>query len=192
MNSVGLHLEGTPSALGMALLLAVLVVAGSGCGKSKAENAKEDAERQARAIAAAKADEDAYRQKIAAITGQPIVAQDAAARSVGTIIASTAPPTPSRAIPRDTFEGVPLGASSEQIREALGTRLIKLQQRELYKDAYVEFVIPEYDVGGVTFRVYFQMNNATDRLRQVLLKKAGNRPILLRRSKLNIMRYRNF
>ena len=61
--------------------------------------------------------------------------------------------------------------TTAELEAAFGARLVTLPGRWIYGGAYAERAILETRVGGLAFTVYFQMNEETGRLQQVLLER---------------------
>ncbi len=63
------------------------------------------------------------------------------------------------------------GMTRAQLDAALGGQAEALSGRWLYGGAYAELTVREVVVGGLTFAAFLQMDNNSDRLRQVLLER---------------------
>ena len=63
------------------------------------------------------------------------------------------------------------GMTAAELEAALGAAAQPLPGRWLYGGAYAELSVPDVDVGGLGFTAYLQMDEASDRLRQVLLER---------------------
>ncbi|MCG8594705.1 MAG: hypothetical protein MI785_10105 [Kiloniellales bacterium] len=63
------------------------------------------------------------------------------------------------------------GMTTAELEAAFGTRLTILPGRWVYGGAYAERAILETRVGDLAFTAYFQMNDETGRLQQVLLER---------------------
>jgi hypothetical protein len=61
--------------------------------------------------------------------------------------------------------------SQAELKAAFGDRLIRLPGRWQYGGAYAERALFDVLVGDLEFTAYFQMNEATHRLQQVLLER---------------------
>ena len=82
-------------------------------------------------------------------------------------------PPPAAAAPADLagWEAARWGMTTAEIEAAFGARLTILPGRWVYGGAYAERAILEARVGDLAFTAYFQMNDRTDRLQQVLLER---------------------
>ena len=69
------------------------------------------------------------------------------------------------------WRGIPWGASAEDIRTALGDDLLDLPGRWQYGGAYADLALRTTAFGGLDYLVLFQMDEDTERLRQVLLER---------------------
>jgi hypothetical protein len=96
--------------------------------------------------------------------------------------AKAAAPAPAASAPPSgpavqAFEGLTFEADEAAIRAKFGGQLKKVE-RQQFAGKYVDYVIPEYALGGVRLEVFFQMDNETKRLGQVLLRKQSeNQPL---------------
>jgi hypothetical protein len=61
------------------------------------------------------------------------------------------------------------GMTSEQLVGLFGKELQKLDERLHYGGAYVDYVIPNYELVGSRFTVRFQMAEAADSLQQIFI-----------------------
>ena len=68
------------------------------------------------------------------------------------------------------WEAARWGMTAEEIEQAFAGKAIHLGGRLDYHEAYAELGVPEVELGGLDFALYFQMSTATDRLQQVLLE----------------------
>lgn len=68
------------------------------------------------------------------------------------------------------------GMAERAISEAFGGRLRRLSGRQMFGDAYADLALPGVEIGGEPFTAFFQMNAATDRLQQVLLRRMRRQP----------------
>jgi hypothetical protein len=76
------------------------------------------------------------------------------------------------------FEGLPFGADEAAILAKFGGQAQKVAKPENWGIWYVDYVIPEYKLGGVAFEALFQMDTKTRRLARVLLRKQSeNQPL---------------
>ena len=62
------------------------------------------------------------------------------------------------------------GMSNEDIVRVSGSRLKKLPKSEVFLGMHVDYVIPEFDLQGKKFTVYFQIDDATNKLSQILIR----------------------
>lgn len=60
--------------------------------------------------------------------------------------------------------------NESEILAKFGGQLVKLQEPEKFKDAYVNYVISPYSIGTGKYTVRFQMNNESMKLDQVLIR----------------------
>jgi hypothetical protein len=60
--------------------------------------------------------------------------------------------------------------SNEDIVRVAGARLKKLPQSEVFLGMHADYVIPEFTLEGENFTVYFQINVATNKLTQILIR----------------------
>jgi hypothetical protein len=74
-------------------------------------------------------------------------------------------------VPGEDFHGVYIGADEARIVAALGATVARSQEQEQWHGAYSDLWIPAIDVGGVQFEAFFQMDDDTDLLRTILLRK---------------------
>ena len=65
------------------------------------------------------------------------------------------------------------GMSEAELEQALGEELAVLPGRWVYGGAYANRAIFKYDLEGLQFTVFFQMNDRSDRLQQILLERRG-------------------
>ncbi len=68
------------------------------------------------------------------------------------------------------WESTRWGMSEAEILSVFGSRLRKLPKREKFLNLHVDYVIPEYELEGGTYTVFFQMDNKTEKLSQVLIR----------------------
>jgi len=68
------------------------------------------------------------------------------------------------------WEGARWGMTAAEIEHAFAARAVRLRGRLDYHKAYANLGIPEVELGGLVFSLYFQMSTATDRLQQVMLE----------------------
>ncbi len=82
-------------------------------------------------------------------------------------------PQPAAAAPDDLdgWKAARWGMTTAEIEAAFGAQLTVLPGRWIYGGAYAERAILETRVGDLAFTAYFQMNDETDRLQQVLLER---------------------
>ena len=62
------------------------------------------------------------------------------------------------------------GMSNEDLVTAFDERLKKLPKRELFLGSHVDYVIPEFQLQGKAFTVYFQISDTTKKLSQILIR----------------------
>ncbi|HZS07102.1 MAG TPA: hypothetical protein VFD58_19860 [Blastocatellia bacterium] len=62
------------------------------------------------------------------------------------------------------------GMSEDDLVKVSGPRLRKLPKKEIFYKSHVDYVIPEYELEGRIYTVFFQMNDVTNRLSQVLIR----------------------
>ena len=60
-----------------------------------------------------------------------------------------------------------------ELEQALGEALTVLPGRWVYGGAYADRAVFEVDLEGLLFTAYFQMNDRSDRLQQILLERRG-------------------
>jgi hypothetical protein len=60
--------------------------------------------------------------------------------------------------------------SNEDIVRVSGPRLKKLARSEVFLGMHVDYVIPEFELEGEKFTVYFQIDDATNKLSQILIR----------------------
>lgn len=60
--------------------------------------------------------------------------------------------------------------TAAEIEQAFAGQAVRLGGRLDYHEAYAKLGVPEVELGGLVFALYFQMATATDRLQQVLLE----------------------
>ncbi|MGH9967419.1 MAG: hypothetical protein ACREBG_06250 [Pyrinomonadaceae bacterium] len=68
------------------------------------------------------------------------------------------------------WEQVRWGMSNEDVARVVGARLKKLPKREVFLGMHVDYVIPEFSLEGEDFTVYFQIDDATNKLSQILIR----------------------
>jgi hypothetical protein len=88
------------------------------------------------------------------------------------VLALVAPPAFSGdAVPQDVlgWQDTTWGMSSDQIVSLFGESLQKLDKRMDYEGAYVDYIIPKYELVDSTFTVRFQMAEAADSLQQIFI-----------------------
>ena len=66
---------------------------------------------------------------------------------------------------------VRFGMTEDELEQALGDALTVLPGRWIYGGAYAERAVFDVDLEGLLFTAYFQMNDQTDRLQQILLER---------------------
>lgn len=66
------------------------------------------------------------------------------------------------------------GMTASELEDAFDGTLERLPGRWQYGGAYAEHAIFDVEIGGLFFAAYFQMNNETGRLQQVLLERRQN------------------
>lgn len=73
---------------------------------------------------------------------------------------------------KDVFgwEGARWGMSNEDLVRTFDARLKKLPKRELFLGSHVDYVIPEFELQGKEFTVYFQISDTTKGLSQILIR----------------------
>lgn len=62
------------------------------------------------------------------------------------------------------------GMSEKDLQDTFKSRLKKLPKREIFVQAYVDYIIQDYEIEGRKYTVYFQMSNETNKLVQVLVR----------------------
>ena len=74
--------------------------------------------------------------------------------------------------PKDVlgWEGARWGMSSEDIVRVFDERVKKLPKTELFLGLHVDYVIPEFELQGKQFTVYFQNSDNTKTLSQILIR----------------------
>jgi hypothetical protein len=60
--------------------------------------------------------------------------------------------------------------SSQELVKAVGAEIQTLPETEHFLGLYAEHTIPAYDLADSSFEVFFQMDNETNRLAQVLVR----------------------
>lgn len=82
-------------------------------------------------------------------------------------------PAAAHAVPEDLqgWEGARWGMTGAELDRAFGERLTRLPGRWVYGGAYAERAILNHGLGDLDFTVYFQMNDDSERLQQVLLER---------------------
>ncbi|MEM7225160.1 MAG: hypothetical protein AAF495_19435 [Pseudomonadota bacterium] len=65
------------------------------------------------------------------------------------------------------------GMTQGELDRALGEELTELPGRWIYGGAYAERAVFGFDLEGLSFTAYFQMNEESDRLQQILLERRG-------------------
>lgn len=68
------------------------------------------------------------------------------------------------------WEDIRWGMSNEDIVRVSGSRLKKLPKSEVFLGMHVDYAIPEFELEGKKFTVYFQINDATNKLSQILIR----------------------
>lgn len=68
------------------------------------------------------------------------------------------------------WEAVRWGMAEKDILKVFGSKLKKLPKRELFLKLHADYVIPEFEIEGGAFTVFFQMDDETAKLSQVLNK----------------------
>src|SRR5438270_13233891 len=58
----------------------------------------------------------------------------------------------------------------DQIVAAFGPRVKKLKKRAKFISTYADYTIPDYEIDGRTYTVFFEMDNTTNRLSEVLVR----------------------
>jgi hypothetical protein len=96
----------------------------------------------------------------------------AAAATVALLVLFLVLSTPCYSQPKDVpgWEGAQWGMSSEDIARVFDARIKKLPKRELFLGSHVDFVIPEFELQGKEFTVYFQISDTTRKLSQILIR----------------------
>ena len=83
------------------------------------------------------------------------------------------------AAPQAALAGVPdwptvrWGMTGAELEQALGERLSALPGRWIYGGAYAERAVFDFDLEGLSFTAFFQMNDQDHRLQQILLERRG-------------------
>ncbi len=74
--------------------------------------------------------------------------------------------------PKDVlgWEGAQWGMSNEDLASVFDPQIRKLPKRELFLGSHVDYVIPEFEIQGKEFTVYFQISDTTRRLSQILIR----------------------
>ncbi len=62
------------------------------------------------------------------------------------------------------------GMSNEDIERVFGSKLKKLPKPEKFLAWHADCVIPEFELEGEKFTVFFQIDNATNKLSQILIR----------------------
>ncbi len=62
------------------------------------------------------------------------------------------------------------GMSEKDIISVFGLKAKKLPERQLFLGRYVDYAIPEFVIAGKMFTVFFQMDNDSNKLSQVLVR----------------------
>jgi hypothetical protein len=62
------------------------------------------------------------------------------------------------------------GMTEKQLQETFKSELTKLPKREIFAQAYTDYAIPDYEIEGRKYTVYFQMDKETNKLSQVLVR----------------------
>jgi hypothetical protein len=62
------------------------------------------------------------------------------------------------------------GMSNEELVTVFGVRLKKLPKSEVFLGCHVDYVIPEFELQGKEFTVYFQISDTTKKLSQILIR----------------------
>lgn len=85
------------------------------------------------------------------------------------------PAASARARPEDVpgWEAARWGMTDADLAAAFGDRLKRLPGRWDYGGAYADRALFDVTLGGVAFNAFFQMNDRTGRLQQVLLQRRG-------------------
>lgn len=70
--------------------------------------------------------------------------------------------------------------SEAEILEAFKTRLTKLEKRIVFADktGYADYAIPDYEIEGNKFNVYFDMSNETQKLMDVRIRLQEEKSII--------------
>ena len=68
------------------------------------------------------------------------------------------------------WQGTSWGMSQRDLEDLFGSRLQKLPKREAFFWRHVDYVIPEFLLDGNTYTVFFQMDDRTNKLDQVLIR----------------------
>ncbi len=68
------------------------------------------------------------------------------------------------------WQGARWGMSNEDIARIFGVRLKKLPKSEVFLGWHVDYVIPEFELRGKEFTVYFQISDTTKKLSQILIR----------------------
>lgn len=81
-----------------------------------------------------------------------------------------------RAAPADVMDwnGARWGMTEAELAGVFGAALASLPGRWIYGGAYATRAIFGVDVGGLAFTAYFQMNDESERLQQILLERRAN------------------
>lgn len=84
-------------------------------------------------------------------------------------------PAGAEARPEDVpgWEAARWGMTGAELAEAFGDRLEPLPGRWDYGGAHADRAVFDVEIGGVAFTAFFQMNDRTGRLQQVLLQRRG-------------------
>ena len=95
-----------------------------------------------------------------------------AATTVTLLVLFLALSTPCYSQPKDVFgwEAAQWGMSNEDLVRTFDARLKKLPKTELFLGSHVEYVIPELELQGKEFTVFFQISDTTRKLSQILMR----------------------
>jgi hypothetical protein len=62
------------------------------------------------------------------------------------------------------------GMQQHEIIAMFGPKLRKLSERAKFVSTYADYTIPDYEIDGRVYTVFFQMKNGTDRLSEVVVR----------------------
>jgi hypothetical protein len=85
-------------------------------------------------------------------------------------LTSAAPEQAKALVADETFMGLPLGSDEKAILEKFSSQVKKLDERQKFAFTYADYFIPGFEMDGIPMDVYFQMDNDSHRLTQVLLR----------------------